>query len=489
MACETSLEHLKVIILAAGKGTRFKSKKPKVLHEILGKPMLFYVSLAANWTNPDEVIYVLGHEKEQVKRFINCEKCRIVEQENQLGTGHAVMTASKYLEGFDGIVLILNGDTPLIKGETLKNAVKYMEALIRYEGADASNFRGYRNKNVAGVVLTAKVPNPYGYGRIIKDGSHIIQKIVEEKDASPQEKMINEVNSGIYIFYAPYLLNVLKKLDNNNAQGEYYLTDVVRLLREEGKDVYALEIPDYTEILGVNDRWELAKAENILKMQFMHFWAVNGTTFHNPESIWIEFDVELSKDVEIFQNVMLQGKTSIGEGSYIGANSIIKNSKIGKNVKILPNSIIEDSVIEDNAVIGPFARLRNNTQIKEGAHIGNFVEVKNSIIGENTNAKHLTYIGDAEVGREVNIGAGTITCNYDGYKKHKTVIKDRAFIGSDTMLVAPVVIGEGAITGSGSVITKDVPDKALAIERNQMKIIEGYREKMEKKYKKGDDKC
>ncbi len=482
MACETSLEHLKVIILAAGKGTRFKSKKPKVLHEILGKPMIFYVSLAAKWTNPDEVIYVIGHGKEQVKEAINCDGCKFVEQEEQLGTGHAVSVAREHIENFDGLVLILNGDTPLIKGETLKNAVKYMEALIRYEGANASNFRGYRNKDVAGVVLTARVPNPYGYGRIVKDGSHIIQKIVEEKDATEEEKRINEINSGIYIFYAPYLVKVLDRLENNNAQGEYYLTDVVRLLREEGKNVYALEIPDFTEILGVNDRWELAKAENILKTQFMHFWALNGTTFHNPDSVWIEFDVDLSPDVEIFQNVMLQGNTSIGEGTVVGANCIIKNSKIGKNVSILPNSVIEDSIIEDNAVIGPFARLRNNAVIKEGANIGNFVEVKNSTVGENTNAKHLTYLGDAQIGRNVNIGAGTITCNYDGYKKYKTVIKDNAFIGSDTMLVAPITVGEGAITGSGSVITKDVPDRALAIERNQMKIIQGYRDKMEKKH-------
>ena len=487
MACETALEHLKVIILAAGKGTRFKSKKPKVLHEILGKPMLFYVSMAAKWLSPDEIIYVVGHQKEKVKEYINCDGCKFVEQDQQLGTGHAVSLAKEHFKDFDGLVLILNGDTPLIKGETLKNAVKYMEALLRYEGADASNFRGYRNENVAGVVLTARVPNPYGYGRIIKDGNHIIQKIVEEKDATPEEQRINEINSGIYIFYAPYLAKVIDKLDNNNAQKEFYLTDVIKLLREEGKDVYALEIPDPTEILGVNDRWELARAENILKNQYMYFWALNGTTFHNPETVWIEFDVDLSPDVEIFQNVMLQGETSIGEGTVIGANSVIKNSKIGKNVKILPNTVIEDSVIEDNTVVGPFARIRNNAVIKEGANIGNFVEVKNSTVGKNTNAKHLTYLGDAEIGDDVNIGAGTITCNYDGYKKYKTVIKDKAFIGSDTMLVAPVTIGEGAITGSGSVITKDVPDNALAIERNQMKIIENYRQKMERKHK-GEEK-
>ncbi len=484
MACETHHEQLKVIILAAGKGTRFKSKKPKVLHEILGKPMIFYVSLSAKWTNPKEIIYVIGHEKEQVRKAINCDGCAFVEQDEQLGTGHAVSLAKKHLEGFDGLVLIINGDTPLIKGETLKNAVKYMEALIRYEGASASDFRGYRNENVAGVVLTARVPNPYGYGRIIKDGNHIIQRIVEEKDATPDEQQINEVNSGIYIFYAPYLINVLDKIENKNAQGEYYLTDVISLLKEEGKDVYALQIPDYTEIIGVNDRWELSNVEKILKTQYMHFWAINGTTFHNPESIWIEFDVDLSQDVEIFQNVSIKGNTTIGEGTVIGENCVIKNSKIGKNVHILPNSIIEDSVIEDGAVVGPFARLRNSTVIKKGANIGNFVEVKNSTIGENTNAKHLSYIGDAYIGNNVNIGAGTITCNYDGYKKYRTVIKDNAFIGSDTMLVAPITVGEGAVTGSGSVITKDVPDRALAIERNQMKIIEGYRDKMEKKHKK-----
>ncbi|WP_457640966.1 bifunctional UDP-N-acetylglucosamine diphosphorylase/glucosamine-1-phosphate N-acetyltransferase GlmU [Persephonella sp.] len=473
--------NVKVVILAAGKGTRFKSKKPKVLHEVLGKPMIFYVSLAARWINPEEIIYVIGHKKEEVKKAINCDRCIFVEQDQQLGTGHAVASAKEHFKDYNGFVLIINGDMPLIRGETLKNAISFMEALIRYEGANMGNMQGYRNENIAGVVLTANMPNPYGYGRIIKDSQHRILRIVEEKDASPQEKAITEVNSGIYIFYAPYLAEVIDQLENNNAQKEYYITDVIRLLRQKGKEIHALLIPDPTEIIGVNDRWELARAENALKMQYLSFWALNGATIHNPETVWIEFDVDLSKDVEIFQNVMLRGTTQIGEGTVVEANCIIKNSKIGKNVKILANSIIEDSVIEDNAVVGPFARIRNNTFIKSETVIGNFVEVKNSVIGEKTNAKHLAYIGDAEVGKEVNIGAGTITCNYDGFQKHKTVIKDKAFIGSDTMLVAPVTIGEEAVTGSGSVITKDVPDKALAVERSTQKIVPDYAEKRKKR--------
>ncbi|MCX7759656.1 MAG: bifunctional UDP-N-acetylglucosamine diphosphorylase/glucosamine-1-phosphate N-acetyltransferase GlmU [Hydrogenothermaceae bacterium] len=479
---------LRAIILAAGKGTRFKSEKPKVLHTILGKPIIWYVKFAVSWLKPNETIIVVGHKKEEVVREINCDKCIYVEQDQQLGTGHAVLLAKKYFEEFDGYVLIINGDVPLIRGETLHNAGEYLKALIRYEGVNLETLReGYRNKNIAGVAITAKVPNPYGYGRVIKDGSHRIVKIVEEKDASPQEKQINEVNSGIYIFYAPYLANALEKLNNQNAQGEYYLTDVVEILRQEGKYVYALEIPDYTEILNVNDRLQLAGVENIMKQRFMTFWGLNGVTFHNPESIWIEFDVDFSNDVEIFQNCMITGKTKVDSGTTIEANCIIKNCKIGKNVKILANSYIENSVIEDNAIIGPFARIRESSIIGEGSHIGNFVEVKNSQMGKNTNAKHLSYLGDAQIGNEVNIGAGTITCNYDGFQKHKTVIKDRAFIGSDTMLVAPVTIGEEAITGSGSVITKDVPDKALAIERNQQKIVENYSEKRKKKYEKSNN--
>jgi bifunctional UDP-N-acetylglucosamine pyrophosphorylase/glucosamine-1-phosphate N-acetyltransferase len=480
---------VKVIILAAGKGTRFKSKKPKVLHEILGQPMISYVKRSAEWIKPKEIVIVVGHKKDEVINSIRCDGCTFIEQEEQLGTGHAVKITLDRWKDFDGFLLILNGDTPLIKGETLKNAIEYLKALIRYQGANLDKFQeGYRNKNVGGVVLTAKVQNPYGYGRVIIDENHRVVKIVEEKDATPEEKRINEVNSGIYIFYAPYIKDLINKIENKNAQQEYYLTDLITLLKEKGKDVYALEIPDYREILGVNDRWQLAFVENIMKMEFMQFWALNGTTFHNPESCWIEFDVDLSKDVEIFQNVMLRGKTEIGEGTTIEANCIIKNSKIGKNVKIYANSIIEDSVIEDNAEIGPFARIRNHAVIKSNAAIGNFVEVKKSIIGENTNAKHLTYLGDAEIGKKVNIGAGTITCNYDGFKKYKTVIKDKAFIGSDTMLVAPITIGEEAITGSGSVVTKDVPDKALAIERAPLKIIPNYAEKRKRKAEADENK-
>ncbi len=485
MACKN--EHLKAIILAAGKGTRFKSKKPKVLHTLLGKPMIFYVSLAVKWTQPEEIIYILGHKKEEVQKAINCDGCRYVYQEEQLGTGHAVLMAKEHFKDFDGLVLIVNGDMPLIEGETLKNAVKFVEALIRYEGAELDNLRGYRNENIAGAVITTKTPNPQGYGRIIKDKTGKLIRIVEEKDATLDERLINEVNTGVYVFVAKYLAEAIDKLKNNNAQNEFYLTDIIQILKEMGKDVYALEHPDYTQFFGVNNRWELAQAENLLRMKYLRIWAEGqGITIHNPESIWIEFDVELDRDVEIYQNTMLIGNTQIGENTIIEANCIIKNSKIGKNVKILANSIIEDSVIEDNAVIGPFARIRNNAVIKSGAQIGNFVEVKNSNIGENTFAKHLAYLGDAEIGKNVNIGAGTITCNYDGFNKHKTIIKDGAFIGSDTMLVAPITIGEEAITGSGSVITKDVPDKALAIERNQQKIIPNYAEKRKKKHKKGE---
>lgn len=479
---------LVAVILAAGKGTRFKSEKPKVLHQVLGKPMLWYVKYSVGWIKPNKTIIVVGHKKEEVIKSVECDGCVFVHQDQQLGTGHAVLVAKEHFEEFDGYVLIVNGDTPLIRGETLHNAGEYLKALVRYEGVNLDTLKkGYRNKSIAGVAITARVPNPYGYGRVLKESDGKILKIVEEKDATHQEKRIDEVNSGIYIFYAPYLLQALEKLQNNNAQGEYYLTDVIHIMREEGRYTYALEIPDYTEILNVNDRLQLAGVENIMRQRFITFWGINGTTFHHPESVWIEFDVDLAKDVEIFQNCMIMGKTQIDEGSVVEANCVIKNSKIGKNVKVLANSYIEDSVIEDGAVIGPFARIRGGSVVGQSSQIGNFVEVKNTKIGNNSYAKHLTYLGDAQIGSRVNIGAGTITCNFDGYRKHQTVIKDGAFIGSDTMLVAPITIGEEAITGSGSVITKDVPDRALAIERNQQKIIENYAQVRKKKYEKNND--
>lgn len=478
---------LKAIILAAGKGTRFKSEKPKVLHTVLGKPMVWYVKYAVNWIRPDQTIIVVGYKKEEVKRDINCDGCLFVEQHQQLGTGHAVAQAGEYFKDFDGYVLIINGDIPLIRGETLHNAGEYLKALVRYEGVNLTTLKkGYRNKSIAGIAITAKVPNPYGYGRVIRDEFGRIVRIVEEKDAKPEEKSINEINSGIYIFYAPYLYEAVQKINNQNAQQEFYITDVIDILRQEDKYTYAFDIPDYTEILNVNDRLQLAGVENIMKQRFITFWALNGATFHQPESIWIEFDVDLSKDVEIFQNCFIVGNTQIGEETIIEPNCVIKNSKIGKNVRILSNSYIEDSVIEDGAVVGPFARIRASSVIGQHSQIGNFVEVKNSQIGKYTYAKHLTYLGDAQIGSYVNIGAGTITCNFDGYQKHKTVIKDRAFIGSDTMLVAPITVGEEAITGSGSVITKDVPDKALAVERNQQKIIENYTEVRKRKYEKNN---
>lgn len=471
---------IKAVILAAGKGTRFKSEKPKVLHEILGKPMIFYVKEAVSWINPQEVIFVVGHKKEEVIKTINCENCKFVEQKQQLGTGDAVKQTIPLWDNFDGYILIINGDHPLIKGQTLKDAVNYLNALIEYEGRNV-NEQNYKNKEIAGLILTASLENPYGYGRIVKGQAGTVEKIVEEKDASFTEKNIKEVNSGIYIVYAPYLKKALTKLQNNNAQKEYYLTDIVEILSKEGKKFYTFNVEDPVQIMGVNDRWQLATAEKLLKAQFMYFWAVNGVSFHNPESIWIEFDVSFGKDVEIFQGTAIKGNTYIEDGAIIYENCVIKNSKIGKNVKIYPNSVIEDSIIEDNAQVGPFVRIRNNSVIGKNVSIGNFVEVKNSKIGENTAAKHLTYIGDAEIGKNVNIGAGTITCNYDGVKKHKTIIKDGAFIGSDTMLVAPITIGKEAYTGSGSVITKDIPDKALAVERAKLKIIENYAERKKKR--------
>ncbi len=478
---------IKPVILAAGKGTRFKSKKPKVIHKILGKPMLWYVINAISPLVLDDVIVVVGNQRklviEEVKKF--CKNCKFAYQKEQLGTADAVLSSYEYWKDFDGYILIINGDTPLITSETLKKATEYLEKLVNYSQKRKKDL--HIDEDIAGIILTTKVDNPYGYGRIVKDKGGVIQKIVEEKDASFEEKKINEINSGIYLVYAPYLAQALKKISNDNAQGEYYLTDIVEVLNQEDKKFYPYYVENPQELEGVNDRWQLSKAEKILQERILRQHALNGVSIHNPDTVYIEPDVKIERDVEIFQGCSLKGNTVIGEDTVIHENCVISNSVISNGVEILPNSVIEGSTVKEKAQIGPFARIRNNAKVGKNVSIGNFVEVKNSTIGESTAAKHLTYLGDADIGKNVNIGAGTITCNYDGVNKHKTVIKDNAFIGSDTMLVAPITVGENAYTGSGSVITKDIPDNALAVERSPLKIIPDYTKR--KKGKKKDESC
>ena len=454
---------MRALILAAGLGTRFKSEKPKVLHEILGKPMLWYVITNVRNGMIDNIGIIVGYKAEEVIKAFKDENLKFFFQKNPKGgTADAVLSAKEFLSSYDGYVLIINGDSPLVSGETIRNMQQFIHMVQTYEG-----------KKLSGVVLTAHLPDPTGYGRVIKEkGTDRILRIVEEKDASPEEKAITEVNAGTYIFYAPHLLEALYKIKPSNATGELYLTDVIKCMTDRGYEVRSFMAKEPTEALGVNTRWDLAVVENIIKLKIVKYWTEKGVTIHFPETVWIEPDVSLEDEVEIFPGVMLKGKTKVKKGSKIRTGSIIKDSTIEENVEVREYSIIENSHIKKNAVIGPFARIRDDTEVEEGAEIGNFVEVKKSKIGKEVKAKHLAYIGDANVGAYTNVGAGVVFANYDGKKKHKTHVGDHAFIGSNSLLIAPVKIGNWSFIAGGSVINKDVPDEALAVSRPELRIIE-----------------
>ena len=437
---------MRAVVLSAGLGTRFKSKQPKVLHRILGKPMIWHVLNTLQNAGIKDIAVVVGHQKERVMEAVGSEVSFYYQENPKGGTADAVLSALDFFKDYDGYVLIINGDSPLVSAQTLKNMQRFIHMVEEYEKV-----------SLAGVVLTSHLSDPTGYGRIIKEkGTDRILRIVEEKDASPEEKRITEVNGGVYAFRADLLQRTLPKIKPSEATGELYLPEVVRILSEEGMEVRSFMASEPTEILGVNDRWELAIAENIIRLKLIRFWSERGVTFHIPESIWIEPEVELSHDVEVFQGSVLSGKTKVGEGA-----------------RILPYSIIEDSQIERGATVGPFARIRNNTIVEEGAEIGNFVEVKNSRIEKGVKAKHLAYIGDADVGEGSNIGAGAVTANYDGKKKHRTVIGKGAFIGSNSLLVAPIKIGDLSYIAGGSVITKDVEAGDLVVERSPIRVFKG----------------
>lgn len=437
---------MKVLILAAGLGKRMKSKYPKVVHKILGKPMInWVVDLGKKF---GEVGVVVGHKAEIVKSYLP-QDVKTYLQEPQLGTGHAVMCAKEFIVSEDDI-LILYGDVPLLKPETIEKLAQTHE-----------------KTNADVTVLTFIADDPTGYGRIIRNGEKI--RIVEHKDANEEQLKIKEVNSGIYVFSGKFLLENLDKLSNNNAQGEYYLTDLV----EMASKVETVLLDDPVQVSGVNDRVQLAQLESVAKERILKELMLSGVTVVDPASTFVGPDVKIGIDTIIHPFTILEGNITIGEDCEIGPYTRIKDSKIGNNVKVV-RSEIEGAIIEDNVSVGPFARLREGTFLKQNVKIGNFVETKKSVIGKNSKAQHLTYLGDATIGEDVNIGAGTITCNYDGYKKYPTSIGDGAFIGSNSSLVAPVKIGKGAIVGAGSVITEDVPDDALALGRARQVIKENW---------------
>ncbi|GAV25575.1 bifunctional protein GlmU [Carboxydothermus islandicus] len=441
------------IILAAGKGTRMKSDLPKVVHEVAEKPMVLRVYEALVGAGVKRVVAVVGYRKEKVEEILG-GRAVIAVQEEQLGTGHAALVAMPYIE--DDNVIIVAGDTPLLKASTLQALIKkHLET-----GAYAT-------------VLTCFLSHPYGYGRIVRDGYGKILKIVEEKDATIEEKQIAEVNTGIYCFKTKILKEILPLLKAENAQKEYYLTDVIPLLLERGKVVETITIQDETEVQGVNDRVQLARLTKEVYRRKAEALMQEGVTIIDPDTVYIGEEVAVGRDTVIYPNTYLEGKTVIGNGCRLGPNTRITDSVIGNNTEITFSVIIQARV-GDEVNVGPFAYLRPGTEIANGVKIGDFVEIKKSFIGEGSKVPHLSYIGDAVVGKGVNIGAGTITCNYDGKNKWETVIEDGAFIGSNTNLVAPIKIGKNAVVGAGSTLTEDVPEKALAIARSRQVNKEDY---------------
>ena len=459
---------MKAVVLAAGLGTRFRSEKPKVLHEILGKPMLWYILSTVKGGGIEDIAIVVGHGAQEVKETFGEDYAYFLQENPKGGTADAVLASVDWWRNDDDYLLIINGDSPLVSSETLKNMQRFLFMVEEYEKI-----------KLGGVVLTSVLHDPTGYGRVLKEeGTDRIIKIVEEKDATAQERNIREVNGGVYILYIPYLLEALFKIKPSERTGELYLTDVIGYMTGKGYEVRSFMASDPTEIVGVNTRWELSFAENILRLKLIKYWAQRGVTFHIPETVWIEPDVSLERNVEIFPNVHLRGKTKIGKNAVIETGVVIEDSEVRESAVVEPYSVIRNSVVEEGARVGPHAHVRDGSRIGKGSHVGNFVEVKKSALGEGVRAKHLAYIGDAVLEDDVNIGAGVVTANYDGRKKHKTYIGRGAFIGSNSLLIAPIRVGNMSYVAGGSVVSKDVPDGSLAVERARLRIVEGKGRKL-----------
>jgi bifunctional UDP-N-acetylglucosamine pyrophosphorylase / glucosamine-1-phosphate N-acetyltransferase len=442
-----------VAILAAGKGTRMKSRLPKVLHPLGGRSLVEHVLHCAAPLSPQKQLVIIGYGGDEVRSALANQVVTFVEQTEQLGTGHAVQQIIPHLQDFDGDVLVLNGDVPLLRSQTL-------QALLQT----------HQENGNAATILTAQMPEPKGYGRVFCNGSNLVTQIIEDRDCIPAQRQNRRVNAGIYCFRWADLARVLPQLQTDNDQQEYYLTDVVKFM----SPVMAIDVEDYQEILGINDRRQLATAYDILQTRIKDDWMAAGVTLIDPASITIDDTVQIAPDVVIEPQTHLRGKTAIGSGSRIGPGSLVDNSQLGENVTAL-YSVITDSRVQANTRVGPYAHLRGQVAVGEGCRIGNFVELKNSTLGDRTNVAHLSYLGDTTTGTQVNVGAGTITANYDGIKKHPTVIGDRTKTGSNSVLVAPISIGTDVNIAAGSTLTEDVPADCLVIARSRQVVKPGWK--------------
>ena len=457
----SSLMHTHVVILAAGKGTRMKSARSKVLHRVAGQPMIEQVLAAANALSPRTTTVVVGHQAESLKSALaGQDGLTFVVQEPQLGTAHALLTTEPALRGQTGTLVLLSGDVPLLSPNTLKTL------LDRHTATQA-----------AATVITAVVDSPHGYGRIVRgsaESGQQIARIVEEKDASPDERQIREINSGIYAFALEGLYDAVRSIAAENAQNEYYLPDLVEIFRRQGLGVETVTVPNANEIRGINSRIELAAVSRIVRDQKNAELMAAGVTIEDPATAYIDRDVTIGPDTIVHPGVSLEGQTSIGAGCEIHSGVRIVNSQVGDRVQVFNHCVITDSVVANDVNIGPFAHLRNHADVRAQARVGNFVELKKTVLGTGSKSMHLAYLGDALIGERVNIGAGTITCNYDGVNKNTTTIEDGAFVGSDSQLIAPVTIGKGAYVGSGTTIRENVPEGALAVSAGKQRNIEGW---------------
>ena len=452
------------LILAAGKGTRFKSKTIKILHPLLGQPMIFYVLDTVKKLGTNDILVVVGYQKEKVMSALKEREVQFVIQDQQLGTAHAVMAAQAALRPFlERDLLVVNGDLPLLRPESLQPLLEFHQ----------------RERNAL-TFVTALMDNPFGFGRVI-EVSKGKYRVVEEREASPEQKKIKEANVGLYLFRIKDLFGALPKVSNNNSKQEFYLTDLIEILSQQGKKVRPFSLPAKDEIVGVNDRYELAQALRVLQIRKNRSLAQLGVTIIDPETTWIDIGVEVGEETIIYPGVVIEGKSKVGKDCRLESFAVIRDSILKDDVHVLASSVVEGSILESQTKVGPFTHLRAGSHLRKGAKVGNFVEMKKTEFGPESKAMHLSYLGDSKIGRQVNIGAGTITCNYDGLKKHETQIEDEVFIGSGTQLVAPVKIGRGAYVGAGSTITKNVSPEALAVARGRQVEKLGWARRKRKK--------